>query len=168
MASSMPAHLRRNRESDIRVQRKIGSAKRNAPGLVLVAIAIADMMRGADTDLCGHIHFGGIVLSQHHLFFHAPSSYACPPGPNDWIMVDWLGEMLMALVYNLGGIIGLKLAKFACVAALMVLLSLGEAETGAALEVQRLVLLLAALALITHMQFSHLSWPTTCFSPRSW
>ena len=35
----------------------------------------------------------------------------------------------------------------------MVLLSLGEAETGAALEVQRLVLLLAALALITPMQF---------------
>ena len=35
----------------------------------------------------------------------------------------------------------------------MVPLSLGEAETGAALEVQRLVLLLAALALITHMQF---------------
>ena len=70
----------------------------------MVAIAIADMMRGADTDLCGHIHFGEHRSFHTYPFFHAPSSYACPPGPNDWIMVDWLGEMLMALVYNLGAL----------------------------------------------------------------
>jgi hypothetical protein len=125
----------------------------SAPGLVLLAIVLADMMRGADTDLWGHIHFGNIVLKQHQFFFHAPSSYACPPGPRDWILVDWLGQALMALVYNVAGVVGMKLIKFGCVAAVMTLLSLGIAETGAALMVQALTLLTAALALVTHMQF---------------
>ena len=129
------------------------SLLRSAPGVVLFAIVIADAMRAADTDLWGHIHFGNIVLTRHQFFFHAPSSYACPPGPRDWIMVDWLGEVLMALVYNVAGVVGLKLAKFACVAAVMVLLSLGMAETGAALIVQGLTLLAAAFAIIAHMQF---------------
>jgi hypothetical protein len=129
------------------------SLLRSAPAFVLFAIAIADVMRGADTDLWGHIHFGNIVLTQHQLFFHAPSSYACPPGPRDWIMVDWLGEALMALVYNVAGVVGMKLVKFGCVAAVMMLLSFGMAETGAALMVQALTLLVAAFAFITHMQF---------------
>jgi hypothetical protein len=129
------------------------SLLRSAPALVLFAIVIADVMRGADTDVWGHIHFGNIVLTQHQLFFHAPSSYACPPGPRDWIMVDWLGEALMALVYNVGGVVAMKLAKFGCVAAVMVLLSLGMAETGAALMVQALTLTAVAFALIPHMQF---------------
>ena len=138
---------------DVSPRPRCRSLLRSAPGVVLLAIVIADAMRGADTDLWGHIHFGSIVLSQHQLFFHAPSSYACPPGPRDWIMVDWLGEALMALVYNAAGVVGLKLAKFGCVAALMVLLSLCEAETGASLEIQAAVLFGSALALLTHMQF---------------
>jgi hypothetical protein len=128
------------------------SLLRSAPGVVLFAIVIADAMRSADTDLWGHLHFGNIVLTQHQLFFHASSSYACPPGSRSWILVDWLGEALMALVYNVGGVVGMKLAKFGCVAAVMALLSLGLAETGAALMVQALTLLTAAFALITHMQ----------------
>ncbi len=119
---------------------------------MLFAIVIADAMRSADTDLWGHIHFGNIVLTQHRLFFHAPSSYACPPGPKDWILVDWLGQALMALVYDAGGVVGMKLAKFGCVAAVMGLLSLGVAETGAALTIQAAVLVVAAFAFIPHMQ----------------
>jgi hypothetical protein len=128
------------------------SLLRFAPALVLFAIVIADAMRSADTDLWGHIHFGNIVLTQRQLFFHAPSSYACPPGPRDWILVDWLGQALMALVYDAGGVVGLKLAKFGCVAAVIGLLSLGLAETGAALVVQAAVLLVASFAFILHMQ----------------
>ncbi len=120
---------------------------------MLFAIVIADAMRGADTDLWGHIHFGNIVLTQHQLFFHAPSSYACPPGPRDWILLDWLGKVLMTLVYDVSGAIGLKLAKFASVAAMMVLLALGEGETGASLEVQAAVLMAAAIAFVPQMQF---------------
>src|SRR5208282_106078 len=65
---------------------------------------------------------------------------------------DWLGEAVMALVYNVAGVVGMKLAKFGCVAAVMALLSLGMAETGAAMVVQAAVLLAAAFALILHMQ----------------
>src|SRR5260370_38112492 len=109
------------------------SLLRSAPALVLFAIAIADVMRGADTDVWGHIHFGNTVLTQHQLFFHAPSSYACPPGPHDWIMVDWLGEALMALVYNVAGVVGMKLAKLGCGAAVMVWRSLAMSEIRARL-----------------------------------
>jgi hypothetical protein len=67
--------------------------------------------------------------------------------------MDWLGEALMALVYNVAGVVGMKVAKFGCVAAVMVLLSVGMAETGALLVVvQAAVLLMAAFALILHMQ----------------
>ena len=128
------------------------SLLRSAPALVLFAIVVADAMRSADTDLWGHIHFGNIVLFQHQLFFHAPSSYACPPGPRDWILVDWLGEALTAMVYGFAGVLGLKLVKFGCVAAIVILISSGLAETGAALTVQGIVLLIAAFALVLHMQ----------------
>ena len=128
------------------------SLLRSAPAVVLFAIVLADTMPSADTDLWGHLHFGNIVLTRHQLFFHAPSSYACPPGPREWILMDWLGEALMALVYNVAGVVGMKVAKFGCVAAVMVLLSLGMAETGALLVVQAAVLLMAAFALILHMQ----------------
>lgn len=121
--------------------------------MVLLAIVLADAMRSADTDLWGHIYFGNIVLTRHQLFFHAPSSYACAPGPRDWIMVDWLGQALMALAYKVGGVVALKLGKFGCVTAVMVLLAFGMAETDAALLVQGLTLLVAAIALVTHMQF---------------
>ena len=124
----------------------------SAPAIVLFAMAIADAMRSADTDLWGHIFFGRIILSQHQWLFHAPFSYACPPGPRDWIVHDWLGNVLMALIYVASGVIGLKLAKFACVAAVMVLLSLGAAETRASLALQAIVLWVAAVALLPLMQ----------------
>jgi len=129
------------------------SLLRAAPALVLFAIVIADAMRGADTDLWGHLHFGKIILMQHQLLFHAPSSYACPPGPRTWIVHDWLSKLLMMLVYGASGVVGLKLAKFAWVAALMMLLAVGEGETGASLEVQAAVLIGAALAFLPQMQF---------------
>ena len=129
------------------------SLLRHAPALVLFAIVIADAMRAADTDLWGHILFGRIVLTHHQLWFHAPFSYACPPGPRDWIMHDWLGNLLMALIYDGAGIVGLKLAKFGCVAAVMVLLCLSTARTRASLRMQAIVLLVAALAFLPLMQF---------------
>lgn len=129
------------------------SLLRSAPALVLFAIVIADVMRGADTDVWGHIYFGRVVLSQHRFLFHAPSSYACPPGPRNWPNLGWLGGVVLALVYDAAGVVGLKLAKFASVAAMMVLIALGEAETDASLEVQAAVLIAAALAFVPQMQF---------------
>lgn len=129
------------------------SLLRAAPTVVLFTIAIADGMRSADTDLWGHIFFGRIVLAHHELWFHAPFSYACPPGPTNWIMHDWLGNLLMALIYDGAGIIGLKFAKLACVAAVMMLLSRAMAMRRASLPLQAIVLLVAALALAPFMQY---------------
>jgi hypothetical protein len=129
------------------------SLLRSAPAVVLFAIVMADAMRSADTDLWGHIHFGNIILTQHQLLFHAPSSYACPPGPRNWIVHDWLSKVLMTLIYGGSGLVGLKLAKFGCVTTLMVLLSLGEGESGASLEIQAMVLIAAAVAFLPQMQF---------------
>jgi hypothetical protein len=129
------------------------SLLRSAPAVVLSAIAIADAMRSADTDLWAHIYFGRIILRDHQFLFHAPFSYACPPGPRNWIVHDWLGNVLMALVYAASGVLGLKIVKLACVAAVMVLLSVGEAETRAPLEVQAIVLSMTAMALVPLMEF---------------
>jgi hypothetical protein len=129
------------------------SLLRSAPALVLFAIAIADVMRGADTDLWNHIYFGRIVLFQHQFLFHAPSSYACPAGPRNWPNLEWLGGVVLTLVYAAAGVVGLKLAKFASVAAMMVLIALGEGDTGASLEVQAAVLMAAAIAFVPQMQF---------------
>lgn len=119
---------------------------------MLFAIVLADAMRSADTDLWGHIFFGRLILSHHQLLFHAPGSYAVHPGQS-WIKLDWLADVVTALVYGQAGVVGLKLAKFGCVAALIVLFSLGEAESGASAEIQSIVLLAAAMAFIPQMQF---------------
>jgi hypothetical protein len=129
------------------------SLLRSAPAVVLFAIVLADAMRSADTDFWAHIYFGRLVLSQHQFLFHAPFSYACSPGPRNWILHDWLGTVVMTLVYDACGIIGLKLAKFTCVGAVMVLLSLGAAGTRASLAVQAIVFSVAAIALVPLMQF---------------
>lgn len=129
------------------------SLLRRAPALVLLAIAIADAMRSADTDLWGHIFFGRLILGQHQLWFHAPYSYACPPGPRNWPNLEWLGSVVLAIVYDTAGVIGLKLGKFVCVAWLIVFVAAGEAESGASLGVQAVVLLLTAMALLPQMQF---------------
>ena len=129
------------------------SLLRCAPVLVLFAIVMADAMRGADTDLWSHIYFGRIVLAQHQFLFHAPASYACPPGPSNWPNLEWLGGVVLSFVYDTAGAVGLKLAKFASVAAIMVLIALGEGETGASLEVQAMVLMGSAVSFMPQMQF---------------
>lgn len=139
--------------SNILLQTRARSLLRSAPGVVLLAIALADAMRSADTDLWAHIYFGRMILEHHQFLFHAPFSYACPPGSRNWIVHDWLGNVLMALVYGAAGVVGLKLAKLACVAAVMVLLSAGEAETRARLEVQAIILSVAAIAVVPLMEF---------------
>ena len=60
---------------------------------------------------------------------------------------------MLAFVYDTFGAVGLKLAKFASVTAIMVLIALGEAESGASLEIQAIVLVAAAMAFLPQMQF---------------
>jgi hypothetical protein len=120
---------------------------------VLFVIVLADSAQYADTDLWGHLRFGQLILSQRHLICHTPFAYSfAPPGPR-WIDHEWLAQVVMAICYEAGGVTGLKLWKFACAGATVILLTLAEAETGASIGIQFVVLTAAAGALVPQMQF---------------
>jgi hypothetical protein len=70
-----------------------------------------------------------------------------------WRNHEWLTEIVMAVVYNHLGVVGLKLWKFTCVAATIVLMATWMAETGASPAIQLNTLALAVLAMIPQNQF---------------
>src|SRR5260370_30362950 len=59
----------------------------------------------------------------------------------------------MALIYNHGGVIGLKLWKFTCVALTFGFLAAGLSETGGSATVQLYTLMCTSVAIIMEMQF---------------
>jgi len=127
------------------------SLLRYAPVFVLLAAVMADSVQLADTDLWMHVRFGQIVLHTDRLLRSDIFSYSAPGAP--WFNHEWLADVVMALFYDAGGVIGLKLMKFLCAAAIMALLAMGTAETGAEYPVQLAVLMLAALGLRLQIQF---------------
>ena len=126
------------------------SLLRYAPAFVLLAIAIADAGRVADTDLWGHVAFGRLFLRAGPIS-HDPFNYSVPG--HSWAVHEWLAELMMARTYDAGGILGLKLWKFACTAVTIVMLAMAAAETGAAPALQASVLIAASVALMPMMQF---------------
>jgi hypothetical protein len=132
--------------------RALGSSLlRYAPGLVALIIVIADSGQTTDTDLWGHIRFGQAVLAQHHLILRDPYSYTAFGAL--WHNHEWLTEVKMAAAWNAFGVVGLKLWKFASVAATILLLVTGLRETRASPTAQLNTLTLAALATMPQMQF---------------
>jgi hypothetical protein len=127
------------------------SLLRYAPAFLLLAAVVADSVQYADTDLWGHVRFGQVMLSTGQLIRVEPFSYSAPGQP--WINHEWLSEVVMALSYNAMGVVGLKLMKFLCAAAIVLLLASAVAETGAAPVLQFGVLLAAACALQIQIQF---------------
>ena len=127
------------------------SLLRYSPALVSVAIAIADSVRLADPDLWGHVRFGQLALSQHHLVLRDTFSYsAAGRVVHDH---EWLSEIVAATMYNAAGIFGLKLMKLALTAATILFLALAEAETGAPALAQFAILLAVAVTAAPYMQF---------------
>jgi len=122
-----------------------------APTLVLLAIAIADCGRFADTDLWGHLFFGGMLLHRGPHLGPDPFSYA--PHFPQWLHHEWLSEALIAWIYAAAGILGLKVWKLACSAATITLMAAAEGEDGAPIVIQFAALLAAAFTLIPYMQF---------------
>ena len=122
-----------------------------APVFVLLAAVVADSVQLADPDLWMHVRFGQIVLHTGHLLRRDIFSYSAPGAP--WFNHEWLADVVMALFYEAGGVVGLKLMKFLCAAAIMALLAMGTAETGAEYPVQFAALMLAALGLRIQIQF---------------
>ena len=124
---------------------------RYAPALVLLLIVLADAHQLTDPDLWGHVHFGQTALAAGNLTVRDPYSYSAFGLP--WHNHEWLTELLMGWLYNSFGVVGLKLWKFACTAATVVLLADALAITGASASLQMNLLLLAALAIMPQMQF---------------
>ncbi len=119
--------------------------------MVLLLIVVADSAQLPDPDLWGHLRFGQAALASGHVIARDTYSYSVAGGV--WRNHEWLTEIIMALAYNSLGVVGLKLWKFGCVAATMVLMALGLAETGASPTIQMNTLGLAALAMVPQNQF---------------
>jgi hypothetical protein len=127
------------------------SVLRYAPALVLLAIAITDCGRYADTDLWGHLRFGQLLIQRGP--HPGPDPYSYAPHLPVWLHHEWLSEVLMASIYAGGGVIGLKLWKLACSAATILLVVAAQVETGAPVAIQAVVLLTVSFGLIPYMQF---------------
>jgi len=124
---------------------------RYSPGLILVAIAIADSIRLPDPDLWGHVRFGQAVLNLHHLVLHDPYSYSA--AGQYWNNHEWLSEVLMAAIFNHAGVFGLILLKLTCSAVVILALAAALAETGASTLAQFAVLIGSAVVIKPQLQF---------------
>ncbi len=118
---------------------------------MLLLIVVADSAQFPDPDLWGHIRFGQAALASGHVVVRDTYSYTMAGSP--WLNHEWLTEIVMAFAYNYLGVFGLKLWKFACVAATLVFMALGTAETGASPAIQLNTLGLAALAMVPQNEF---------------
>ena len=129
----------------------VRSLLRYAPGLVALIIVIADSGQSTDTDLWGHLRFGQAMIAQHHLILKDPYSYTVYGGA--WSNHEWLTEVVMAAAYNALGVAGLKLWKLACVAATILCMIAGLAETRASDTAQLNTLTVAAIAMMPQMEY---------------
>jgi len=133
--------------------RKLGPTvplMRYAPAAVLIAILLPDSNRSTDPDLWGHLRFGEVFIAARHLLHHDTYSYSA--AGHRWRDHEWLAEVVMALVYDAAGVVGLKLWKFACTAAAMLFVADSEASTGAPPAVQLTVLFAAACGFVLQAQ----------------
>jgi hypothetical protein len=138
------------------------SLLRYSPAVVLLAILIADSNRHTDPDLWGHIHFGQEFIARGGLISHDPYSYSVHGYP--WRDHEWLTEVILAAVYNAGGVIGLKLWKLLLTAITVLFMVDAEASTGAPPSIQLSVLLISSLGLILQTQFRPQMFTLACMS----
>jgi hypothetical protein len=101
--------------------------------------------------LWGHVGFGRAMLIYHRIGMHDAYSYSAHW--RVWLNHEWLSELLMGAAYKTLGVIGLKLLKFACSAAVILFLTLGLAETDSPMAIQFAILLAASIAIGPQMQF---------------
>jgi hypothetical protein len=139
---------------------------RYSPGLVLVAIVIADAVRVADPDLWGHVRFGLAVLTQGHLVHHDPYSYSVPS--HIWNNHEWLAEVLMAAVFKHAGVPGLVMLKFACTALTVLMMVAALGETGATPLLQFGVLLFSIVVIRPELQFRPQEFTFTMLAAVLW
>ena len=98
----------------------------------------------------GHLRFGEAFIAARHLLHHDTYSYSA--AGHRWRDHEWLAEVVMAVVYDAAGVVGLKLWKFACTAAAMLCVADGEATAGAPPALQLTVLFAVACGFVLQAQ----------------
>jgi hypothetical protein len=129
----------------------IASLFRYSPALILIAIAIADLIRFSDPDLWGHVRFGQAMLREGHIVWRDPYSYSAPG--HLWLNHEWLSELVMGALYNHLNVFGLKLMKLGCAALIVVFVAAAESETAAPTLIQFAILITAAVTIAPQIQF---------------
>ena len=122
-----------------------------APLLVITLIFVGNLWQKTDPDLWGHIRFGQLMLSRGRIVSHDDYSY--PAFDHSWRDHEYLTEVIMAAIYDVSGIVGLKVWKLACVAATVLFLVQALAQTGASSLVQLAALGFAICASAQFTQF---------------
>ena len=74
----------------------------------ILAVGIAILITRADSDLWGHLKFGADILRDHTLASVDPYSFT---SDRAWINHEWLSEVAFAIVYGIGGGLGLIVFK---------------------------------------------------------
>ena len=117
--------------------------------MLSIALATADSF--ADPDLWMHILTGQAILRTGHIPRFDTYSYTAAVMP--WHNHEWLAQVALAVSYAQLGIFGLKLLKLLCASITILALAIGISATRASSRVQRLTLIITAVALATQMQF---------------
>jgi hypothetical protein len=122
-----------------------------SPWTVVLSIALATADNFAEPDLWIHMLTGQTILRTGHIPRFDTYSYSAVGAP--WHNHEWLSQVALAFFYAHLGVFGLKLLKLICSSILIIALAIGISASGAAARVQRLTLILSAVAISTQMQF---------------
>jgi hypothetical protein len=118
---------------------------------VVLSIALATADNFADPDLWMHILTGQAILRTDHIPRFDTYSYTAAGMP--WHNHEWLAQVALAVSYAHLGVFGLKLLKLVCASITILALAIGISATRASSRIQRMTLILIAVALATQMQF---------------
>ena len=127
------------------------SLLKSARWTVILSIALATADNFAEPDLWIHMLTGLTILRTGHIPRFDSYSYAAPNMP--WHNHEWLSQVVLAFCFAHLGVFGLKLWKLLVSSVLIVALAIGLSASGAAARIQRLMLILTAVAISTQMQF---------------
>ena len=94
---------------------------------------------------------GQTILRTGHIPRFDTYSYSAAGMP--WHNHEWLSQVALAFCYAHLGVFGLKLLKLVCSSILIVAMAIGISASDASARVQRLTLILSAVAISTQMQF---------------
>ena len=118
---------------------------------VILSIALATADNFAEPDLWIHMLTGQTILRTGHIPRFEAYSYSAAGA--SWHNHEWLSQVVLAFLYAHLGVFGLKILKLLVASILMLALAIGISATGASARVQRLTLILSAVAIAPYMQF---------------